>query len=53
MRIDVRGAASPEEVAALLAALLQVRRPAVTDPYRMWRARRVDLLRPRWGRIER
>ncbi|MEO9140453.1 MAG: hypothetical protein ABI345_15495 [Jatrophihabitans sp.] len=53
MRVDVRGAASSEEIAAILAALAQVRRPAATDPYREWRERRVESLRPRWCRLER
>lgn len=43
--IAVRGAATPEEVAALLAALRD--RPAAPDddPYERWRAGRIAALR--------
>ncbi len=44
--VEVRGAATPEEVAAVLAALPQRSRATVTDDrFARWRRQRQDLVR--------
>lgn len=44
MTIEVRGTATPEEIAAVLAVVARLERPQRVEPYRTWRATRVAAL---------
>jgi hypothetical protein len=45
MQVQVRGEASPEEIAAVVAAVTVREPPARPDPLRRWRATRIAALR--------